>query len=68
MQPMISWAVLADICCCKALAGTLLCLLMLTHVPLMPRSWSKFSAGFTIGGLSGVGWAYVCTQILPYYQ
>lgn len=30
--------------------------------------WSGFAAGFTVGGLSGVGWAYVCTQILPYYQ
>jgi hypothetical protein len=42
--------------------------LVLTPAPLLPCSWSKFSAGFTIGGLSGVAWAYVCTQILPYYQ
>ena len=30
--------------------------------------WSKFGAGFAVGGLSGVAWGYVCSQILPYYQ
>ena len=30
--------------------------------------WSNFGAGFAVGGLSGVAWAYVCTQILPYYS
>lgn len=30
--------------------------------------WSKFAAGFAVGGLSGVAWGYVCTQILPYYS
>ena len=32
------------------------------------EGWSNFSAGWAVGGLSGVAWAYVCTQILPYYQ
>ncbi len=32
------------------------------------EGWSKFAAGWTVGGLSGVAWGYVCTQILPYYQ
>jgi len=32
------------------------------------EGWSKFGAGFAVGGLSGVAWGYVCTQILPYYQ
>jgi photosystem I subunit 11 len=30
--------------------------------------WSGFTAGWLVGGLSGVAWAYVCTQILPYYS
>lgn len=32
------------------------------------KGWSEFAAGFTIGGISGVAWAYICTQILPYYS
>lgn len=32
------------------------------------EGWSSFAAGFAVGGLAGVGWGYVCTQILPYYQ
>lgn len=32
------------------------------------EGWSKFTAGWLVGGLSGVAWAYVCTQILPYYS
>ena len=32
------------------------------------EGWSKFAAGWAVGGLSGVAWGYVCTQILPYYQ
>jgi len=32
------------------------------------EGWSKFAAGFAVGGLSGVAWGYICTQILPYYQ
>lgn len=32
------------------------------------EGWGKFGAGFAVGGLSGVAWGYVCTQILPYYQ
>jgi len=30
--------------------------------------WAGFAGGFTVGGLSGVGFAYVLTQILPYYR
>ncbi|GLI58970.1 hypothetical protein VaNZ11_000757 [Volvox africanus] len=30
--------------------------------------WAEFAAGFLIGGEAGVAWAYVCTQILPYYS
>ena len=30
--------------------------------------WSAFTSGFLTGGLSGVAWAYVCTQVLPYYN
>ncbi|KAK9832476.1 hypothetical protein WJX81_000045 [Elliptochloris bilobata] len=29
--------------------------------------WQKFAAGWTVGGLSGVAWAYILTQTLPYY-
>jgi hypothetical protein len=31
-------------------------------------SWNEFSSGFTVGALSGVAWAYACTQFLPYYS
>ena len=30
------------------------------------EGWSNFTAGWLVGGLSGVAWAYVLTQILPY--
>lgn len=29
--------------------------------------WQKFAAGWTVGGLAGVAWAYILTQTLPYY-
>lgn len=32
------------------------------------EGWNDFTAGFTVGALSGVGWAYACTQFLPYYS
>jgi hypothetical protein len=32
------------------------------------RSWAKFAAGWTVGGLSGVAWCYILTQLLPYYS
>ncbi len=32
------------------------------------RRWSGFAAGHTVGGLCGVGWAYIMTQLLPYYS
>ena len=36
--------------------------------PLQSKDgWTDFTSGFLIGGLSGAGWAYVCTQILPFY-
>jgi photosystem I subunit XI len=31
------------------------------------EGWSSFAAGWTVGGLSGVAWAYIMTQVLPYY-
>ena len=30
--------------------------------------WSKFTAGWLVGGASGVAWAYLLTQWLPYYS
>jgi len=30
--------------------------------------WAGFTSGWTVGGLSGVAWAYICTQILPFYS
>lgn len=30
--------------------------------------WNDFSSGFLVGGLSGVAWAYLCTQFLPFYS
>jgi photosystem I subunit 11 len=32
------------------------------------EGWAQFSSGWLVGGLSGVAWAYVLTQILPYYS
>lgn len=32
------------------------------------EGWSSFTAGWLVGGLSGVAWAYVLTQFLPYYS
>lgn len=29
--------------------------------------WDKFTAGWTVGGLSGTAFAYLLTQTLPYY-
>lgn len=30
--------------------------------------WAKFTSGWLVGGLSGVAWSYILTQILPYYS
>jgi len=30
--------------------------------------WQRFTAGWLVGGLSGVAWAYILTQTLPYYR
>lgn len=34
----------------------------------LARSWNGFTAGFTVGGLSGAAFGYICTQLLPYYS
>jgi photosystem I subunit 11 len=31
------------------------------------EGWQKFTGGWLVGGLSGVAWGYILTQILPYY-
>lgn len=32
------------------------------------EGWAQFSSGWLVGGLSGVAWAYILTQVLPYYS
>lgn len=32
------------------------------------QGWADFTSGFAVGGLSGVAWAYILTQVLPYYS
>jgi photosystem I subunit 11 len=32
------------------------------------EGWAQFSSGWLVGGLSGVAWAYIMTQVLPYYS
>lgn len=32
------------------------------------EGWQKFAAGWFVGGLSGVAWAWILTQTLPYYR
>ncbi|KAK3273558.1 hypothetical protein CYMTET_18207 [Cymbomonas tetramitiformis] len=32
------------------------------------EGWNGFSSGWLVGGLSGVAWAYLLTQTLPYYS
>merc|ERR1711977_585183 len=32
------------------------------------RGWEEFTSGFLVGGLSGVLYAYLCTQFLPLYS
>jgi photosystem I subunit XI len=32
------------------------------------QGWAQFSSGWLVGGLSGVAWAYIMTQVLPYYS
>lgn len=32
------------------------------------EGWSQFTSGWLVGGLSGVAWAYILTQVLPYYS
>ena len=30
--------------------------------------WASFTSGWLVGGLSGVAWSYILTQVLPYYS
>merc|ERR1712087_671199 len=30
--------------------------------------WAKFTSGWVVGGLSGVMYCYLCTQLFPYYK
>lgn len=32
------------------------------------EGWSQFTSGWLVGGLSGVAFAYILTQVLPYYS
>jgi len=32
------------------------------------KGWAEFTSGWLVGGLSGVAWSYVLTQVLPYYS
>jgi len=32
------------------------------------EGWTSFTSGWLVGGLSGVAWGYICTQILPFYR
>jgi photosystem I subunit 11 len=32
------------------------------------EGWASFTSGWLVGGLSGVAWSYVLTQVLPYYS
>ena len=32
------------------------------------EGWAGFSAGWLVGGLSGVAWAYILTLLLPFYS
>merc|ERR1719247_4021964 len=40
-----------------------------TKDPLQPKQgWEEFTSGFLVGGLSGVLYLYICTQLFPYYS
>ena len=61
--------------CCKQTCLHIQCLTTTSaSVAVLPAfahvccSWNDFTAGFTVGALSGVAWAYACTQFLPYYS
>lgn len=32
------------------------------------EGWASFTSGWLVGGLSGVAWSYLLTQVLPYYS
>lgn len=32
------------------------------------EGWSNFASGWVVGGLSGVAYCYLCTQLFPYYN
>merc|ERR1719171_22566 len=40
-----------------------------TKDPLQTKQgWEEFTSGFLVGGLSGVLYLYICTQLFPYYS
>lgn len=41
----------------------------ITRDPLQSsEGWANFTSGWLVGGLSGVAWSYILTQVLPYYN
>jgi photosystem I subunit 11 len=32
------------------------------------NGWAEFTSGWVVGGLSGVVYCYLCTQLFPYYK
>jgi len=41
----------------------------ITRDPLQSsEGWAQFTSGWLVGGLSGVAWSYILTQVLPYYS
>lgn len=53
-----------DIVGVKTLSGR-----SITRDPLQSsEGWASFTSGWLVGGLSGVVWCYILTQVLPYYS
>lgn len=53
-----------DIVGVKTLSGR-----SVTRDPLQSsEGWASFTSGWLVGGLSGVAWCYILTQVLPYYS
>jgi len=41
----------------------------ITRDPLQSsEGWANFTSGWLVGGISGVAWSYILTQVLPYYN
>ena len=59
-------------CLCRAPAAPPAAPLVVVPSPLSRHRpafrWSQFSSGWLVGGLSGVAWSYILTQVLPYYS